>query len=117
MSQGEAPVLQQPGEGGLHGPALRAQAGAVRLSPLGDARLDAEASAQDAAAFGVIAAIGIGGPDPGHDGKGVQEQPLEQQRVGDVGARCDTGERRAVTADRDMVFRAHLGAVGGVGAD
>src|SRR4051812_4277034 len=38
--------------------------------------------------LGVIAFVGEHGPDPGHYGKGGQKQPLEDERVVDVGGRC-----------------------------
>ena len=35
--------------------------------------------------LGIVAFVGEHGPDPGHDGEGGQEQPLEHQSVVDVG--------------------------------
>ena len=52
-----------------------------------DAGLGAEGAAQVPVALGVIPFVREHGPDARHDGEGGQEQPLEEERVVDVG-RC-----------------------------
>ena len=77
---------------------------------------DPEEAAQIAMMLGVVALIGEHRPDAGHHRVGSQEQPLEDERVIDIGGGCHTRNRHAVSIHRNIVLRAPLGAVGGVGS-
>jgi hypothetical protein len=59
---------------------------------------------------------GAHGPDTGHDCEGGQEQPLEEERVIDIGRRGEAGDRHAVPVGRDVVLGAPFAAVARVGA-
>src|SRR4051812_48164822 len=85
------------------------------LAALVDAGFGAELPAEIAMMLGIVAFVGEHGPDPRHDGKGGQEQPLEYQSVVDVGCSGRTGDRHAVAPGRDVVLGAPLAPVSWVG--
>lgn len=116
ITQGETFVLQHPSVAALHRPAPLAQPRAVRPTPLVQAGLGTEVAAEITVGLGIITLVGEHGPDADHDGKGVQEQALEQHRVIDVGRGHGTGDRHAITRGGEVVLGALLAAIGRVGA-
>ncbi len=88
----------------------------MRLPALADAGLGAALAAQVAVALGIVAFVGEGSPDPGHDGESSPEQTLEQDGVVHIGRRGHAGDRHATAVDRDVVLGPPLRAVGRVGA-
>src|SRR3954451_270978 len=117
VAQAEALVLQQPTERALDGPAVSAQAGAMRSSALVDERLDLAGPAELTVPLGIIAFVGICIADARHDGEGGEKQPLKDERVGHVGGGGQAGHRRAVSVRGNVVFGAHLSPVRRVGTD
>src|SRR3954466_10574941 len=77
---------------------------------------DTEETAQIAMMLGVIPFVGEHRPDARHDRVSSQEEPLEDQRVVDVGRGRHTRNRHTVSIHRNIVFRAPLGPVGRVGS-
>src|SRR4051794_125543 len=108
IAQSEAPVLQHPSVAALDRPAPLAQSRSGRLATLVDLGRDTEEAAELAMVLGVVALIGEHGPDAGHHGKGGQKQPLEDERVVDIGGRCHTRDRHPVSVYRDILLRAPL---------
>jgi hypothetical protein len=108
-------VLQHPGVAAFDGPAPLAQARAARLAAPVDAGLGAELPTQIPMALGVVAFVGEHGPDAGHDGEGSEEQPLEDERVVDVGRCGGARDRHAVPGDRDVILGAPFGPVRQIG--
>src|SRR4051794_11216401 len=108
IAQSEAPVLKHPSVAALDRPAPLAQSRSGRLATLVDLGRDTEEAAELAMVLGVVALIGEHGPDAGHHGKGGQKQPLEDERVVDIGGRCHTRDRHPVSVYRDILLRAPL---------
>src|SRR3954451_24988255 len=73
VAQAEALVLQQPTERALDGPAVSAQAGAMRSSALVDERLALAGPAELTVPLGIIAFVGICIADARHDGEGGEK--------------------------------------------
>jgi hypothetical protein len=76
-----------------------------------DAGFGAEAAAEGTMVLGVVALVGEYGTDARHDGEGGQKQPLENERVVDIGGRGHAGDRDAGPVHGDMILGAPLGAI------
>ena len=61
--------------------------------------------------LGVVALVGEYGPDARHDGESGQKQPLEDERVVDIGGRGHAGDRDAGPVHGDMILGAPLGTI------
>src|SRR5215217_6904721 len=116
IAQSQTPVLQHPRGAALHRPAPLAQSRSGWLASRVDLGRDPEEAAQIAMRLRVVPLVREHGPDAGHNREGRQEQPLEDERVIDVGGRCHTRDRHPVSIYCDVIFGAALGAVGGIGS-
>lgn len=122
ITDAQAPVAVQPGEGPLHDPAVAPQTLAGLDAFAGDANLDMPATQGPAAAGIVVPFVGMQlgwpfAPLPGgtFDRRHRVEHLLKHLAVVAVGAGRQGCEREPVAIDEQMVFGARFAPIDGVG--
>jgi hypothetical protein len=123
ITNAESPILMQPRQGALHDPTKHAQATAVLGVALGQNRNDPTLTESLAMRLGIVGAVSLDalGAPPRRTGFAADrwDSVYERQQLGNVmpvRPRGLRGQGDAVAVGDEVMFRAFLAAIGGVGS-
>jgi hypothetical protein len=118
LSDGEAAVAAEPGDGPLDGPTVAAQAGRGLDAAAGDAVTDPAFMQGPVAVGDVVCLVGVelrgfaaARSAPRLDLRDALHQRFESLAVVEVGGRDAQGQRRPVPAGEDVELRAGLATI------